>query len=560
MPTPWDPNAIVPAPSTARLGPGAAGPVLHGTRSTALTYEAFYGLKEKPFSLSSDSRFFYQSRSHAPAFEDLLAGIRRRESLCALTGDIGTGKTTLCRAVLQNLDRKTFSAFVPDPFASREDLLKVLLMDFGVLSVDDLTSGRLKGASRTELSYLLYEFLATLTPLQAFAVVIIDEAQNLSVPLLEEIRILSDSDGRERQLQVVLVGQLELQQKLKLPEMRQVDQRLSVHANLEPLGSDGVAGYIEHRLQIAGGSPDRVSFSPDAIDAVYRASGGVPRLINRICDRALYQGYLRRASEIDREILEAAMPGADASAVAPRPVAAMPTATIPARDPDPVDNWLIEGEKALGPKSTLLPGDRMPGDRMPGDRMPGDRMPGDRTPGDQMPEDRMPADRMPVHRTPAVRMLADQMLADQMAADDVTAERLAAAHIAAERDRLRPSPPVVEVAAPSRPPAAAATNRKHGPLRSEFVPRTHMQKTTSKLGRLLGIATLWLMGLTGAGLGAATVWTLVTDLAAPIDSPAPPPERPLLMPRALQAPRLPENLLLAEPMPGDRNGTGLERR
>ena len=392
MPTPWDPNAIVTAPSTARLGPGAAGPVLHGTRSTALTYEAFYGLKEKPFSLSSDSRFFYQSRSHAPAFEDLLAGIRRRESLCALTGDIGTGKTTLCRAVLQNLDRKTFSAFVPDPFASREDLLKVLLMDFGVLSVDDLTSGRLKGASRTELSYLLYEFLATLTPLQAFAVVIIDEAQNLSVPLLEEIRILSDSDGRERQLQVVLVGQLELRQKLKLPEMRQVDQRLSVHATLEPLGSDGVAGYIEHRLQIAGGSPDRVGFSPDAIDAVYRASGGVPRLINRICDRALYQGYLRRASEIDLEILEAAMPGRDAPAVAPRPVAAMPTAAIAVPGfplpggPDPVDHWLIEGEKALGPGSTLLPGDRMPADLVLADRVPDDRLPDDRLPEDRMPD------------------------------------------------------------------------------------------------------------------------------------------------------------------------------
>ena len=98
----------------------------------------------------------------------MLAGIRRRESLNVLTGDIGTGKTTLCRAVLQNLDRKTFSAFVPDPFASREDLLKILLMDFGVASVDDLTSGRLRDASRTELSYLLYEFLGTLAPLKAF--------------------------------------------------------------------------------------------------------------------------------------------------------------------------------------------------------------------------------------------------------------------------------------------------------------------------------------------------------------------------------------------------------
>ena len=184
------------------LNPSPWEPVVHESRPE-LTYEAFYGLKEKPFSLTSDPRFFYPSRTHAPALQDLLGGIRRRESLNVLTGDIGTGKTTLCKAVLQKLDRKTFSAFVSDPFASREDLLKVLLMDFGVASVEDLTSGRLRGASRAELSFLLYEFLGTLTPLQAFAVVFIDEAQNLSLPLIEEIRILSDADG---QLQVVLVG------------------------------------------------------------------------------------------------------------------------------------------------------------------------------------------------------------------------------------------------------------------------------------------------------------------------------------------------------------------
>src|SRR5205085_10811251 len=116
---------------------------------------------------------------------------------------------------------------------------------FGVASGDGLISGRLKRASRTELSYLLYEFVGTLTPLQAFAVVIIDEAQNLSNELLEEIRILADADG---QLQVVLVGQLELREKLKRPEMRQVDQRVSVHCTLDPLDLDGVTGYIEHRL------------------------------------------------------------------------------------------------------------------------------------------------------------------------------------------------------------------------------------------------------------------------------------------------------------------------
>jgi type II secretory pathway predicted ATPase ExeA len=322
-------------------GPGVRGPVVLDPRSSGLIYEPYYGLTEKPFSLTSDSRFFYHSRSHAPAFADLVAGIRRREGLNVLSGDIGTGKTTLCRAVLQNLDRKTFSAFVPDPFASREDLLKVLLVDFGVASVDDLTSGRLKGASRTELSYVLYEFLGTLVALQAFAVVIIDEAQNLSVPLLEEIRILSDADG---QLQVVLVGQLELREKLKLPEMRQVDQRVSVHCTLEPLGCDGVTGYIEHRLYTAGGSPDRIKFSSDAIETIYRVSGGVPRIINRICDRALHHGYSRRVGTIDRELVEAAIPDAPPPArqeAPPRVVYVGPGPALP-HFPDPVDAWLAE--------------------------------------------------------------------------------------------------------------------------------------------------------------------------------------------------------------------------
>lgn len=284
---------------------GVLGPVPQDLRAVGLTYEPYYGLKEKPFSLTSDSRFFYQSRSHAPAFDDLLGAIRRRESLTVLTGDIGTGKTTLCRAVLENLDRKTFSAFVTDPFASREELLKVLLTDFGVASIEDLTSGRLRAASRTELSYLLYEFLATLAPLQAFAVVFIDEAQNLSVPLLEEIRILSDSDG---QLQVVLVGQLEFREKLKLPQMRQLDQRVSVHCRLEPLDVAGVAGYISHRLHRAGGSVDRVSFSGDAVEAIYELSGGVPRVINRLCDRCLHRGYTRKVSTIDAWIVQNANP------------------------------------------------------------------------------------------------------------------------------------------------------------------------------------------------------------------------------------------------------------
>ena len=265
----------------------------------SLTYEPYYGLQEKAFSLSADPRFLFRSPEHAPAFEELLSGIRRREGLVTLTGEIGTGKTTLIRSVLQQLDRRTFSAFVPDPFVSREDLLKMLLVDFGVVSVADLKRGALNGASRPDLSYPLYEFLDSLVPLQAFAVLIIDEAQNLPLPLLEEIRILSDLEGREKLLQVVLVGQPELRAHLKLPEMRQVNQRVSVRAELTPLKREGVADYIQHRLRVASEDNAQVEFAPEAIAAIYEGSGGTPRLINLICDRALQHGFGARVTRIE---------------------------------------------------------------------------------------------------------------------------------------------------------------------------------------------------------------------------------------------------------------------
>ena len=203
-------------------------------------------------------------------FDELRAGIRRREGIIVLTGEPGTGKTTLCRSVLAALDRKTFCAFVPDPFVSREDLLKMLLIEFGVMSVDDVKSGRLHAATRPELSYPLYDFLRSLVPLQAYAVLIIDEAQNLSSQLLEEIRILADLEGPEKLLQLVLVGQPELRDKLKDPAMRQVDQRVSVRCSLQPLERDAVPEYIAHRLTVAGGGADRVEFTPEALDLLFQ--------------------------------------------------------------------------------------------------------------------------------------------------------------------------------------------------------------------------------------------------------------------------------------------------
>ena len=286
-----------PAPQT----PGPPEPA-------TLTYEHYYGLREKAFSLSTDPRFLYRSGVHSPVLHDLAAAIRRREGLIILTGDIGLGKTTLCRAVLSQLDRKTFATFVPDPFVTREDLLKTMLIDFGVMSVEDLVKGRLKGASRPDLSYPLYEFLQALAPLEAFAVLVIDEVQNLSLPLLEEIRILSDLEAAGRKLlQVVLVGQPEFDEHLKLPRMRQIKQRVTVHCELGPLARDGVAGYVTHRLQVAGTTPDQVRLTDEALDLVQAASGGVPRVINLLCDRALTHGHFSRTSRIGPDLVRAAL-------------------------------------------------------------------------------------------------------------------------------------------------------------------------------------------------------------------------------------------------------------
>src|SRR6185436_4938674 len=217
------------------------------------------------------------------------------------------GKTTLCRSVLAALDRKTFSAFVPDPFVSREDLLKILLVEFGVVSVDDLVRGRLQGASRAELSYPLYEFLRSLEPLDAYAVLLLDEAQNLPVSLLEEVRILADLEGTRKLLQVVLIGQPELSSALQLPHMRQVKQRVTTHCELQPLDRDGVYGYVGHRLMVAGATADRLHFTADALDLVYAATDGVPRVINRLCDRTLQRGEVARAGTIGPDLVRQAM-------------------------------------------------------------------------------------------------------------------------------------------------------------------------------------------------------------------------------------------------------------
>jgi type II secretory pathway predicted ATPase ExeA len=306
-----------------------------GNRSPFLTYEPYYGLKEKAFSLSADPRFLYKSHAHAPVFDELRAGIRRREGIIVLTGEPGTGKTTLCRSVIASLDRKTFCAFVPDPFVSREDLLKMLLLEFGVVSVDDVKSGRLREATRPELSYPLYEFLRSLVPLQAYAVMVIDEAQNLSSQLLEEVRILADLEGPEKLLQLVLVGQPELRDKLKAATMTQVDQRVSVRCSLQTLERNALDGYISHRLGVAGSGSDRVQFAPEALDLVFKTSNGNPRVTNLIVDKSLNRGHLDRTWTITPAIVTAALGDLGYAAPVLTPDMSIPAAPAPGSTPIP---------------------------------------------------------------------------------------------------------------------------------------------------------------------------------------------------------------------------------
>ena len=274
-------------------------------------YEDYYGFSEKPFSLTPDPKYLYRSQSHANAFELLQYATRRREGFVVVTGDIGTGKTTLCRALLEQIDRTTFTALVLNPFLSEEDLLKRILVDFGVISREELKTRNLTGVSKQELIDAIYDFLLGLIPLKAGAVLIIDQAQNLPLQVLEQIRILSNLEtDKEKLLQIVLVGQLELQTLLRSPELRQLDQRVSIRYELKPLDAETVAAYVAHRLTIAGGSAS-VAFTAKALAEVHRLSGGIPRLINLICDRALLGGFSLQTSRITDDMVRQAAASLD---------------------------------------------------------------------------------------------------------------------------------------------------------------------------------------------------------------------------------------------------------
>ncbi|HEV8395863.1 MAG TPA: AAA family ATPase [Vicinamibacterales bacterium] len=272
---------------------------IRATGAATQTYEEYYRLSQSPFSLAPDPHFLYLSESHDDAIRQLLEAARRNEGVIVLTGDVGTGKTTIARALLTRLDRTSFASLVLNPFVSVDELLREILLDFGVISRDDIRSGRAGSASRHDLTSTLHDFLLSLHPIGAHGVLIIDEAQHLPADVLEQIRVISTVETTTTNLlQVILIGQPSLLDALAQDHLRQLDSRVSVRAMLKPLGRDDVEAYVSHRLSVAGNSGG-VRFDRDAIDAVASLSGGLPRLINLLCDRALMAGVQTEAQTID---------------------------------------------------------------------------------------------------------------------------------------------------------------------------------------------------------------------------------------------------------------------
>ncbi|HLG30938.1 MAG TPA: AAA family ATPase [Candidatus Brocadiales bacterium] len=258
----------------------------------------FYGLREAPFGLTPDPEFFFWTDEHREVVENLLYGITHRQGFLTLIGDIGTGKTTTYRTLLQRLNGNTHSAVILNPDMSEQELLKNILKDLGVDT---------KGTTTKELIDELNVFLLERLEKKENVVLIIDEAQNLPPSTLEQVRMLSNLETTKQKLiQILLVGQVELQQKLEFQELRQLNQRIAIRTCLSHLSKEVMENYIKHRLKVAG-YKGKISFTAGAFRSVFKYTQGVPRMINLLCDRILMAGYVEGTTKFSRAIVRRAI-------------------------------------------------------------------------------------------------------------------------------------------------------------------------------------------------------------------------------------------------------------
>jgi general secretion pathway protein A len=253
-------------------------------------YLEYYGLIEAPFDITPNPRFLYFSTKHREALNHLLYGIRERKGFVQLTGEVGAGKTTICRSMLEQLGGSYETALILNPILSVDQLLKAIAMEFQI---------DVKEMDRLEIVAALNDFLLKLVAQHKEAVLIIDEAQDLTDELLEQVRLLSNLEMDDRKLlQIVLMGQPELRQRLNAFRLRQLRQRITVRYHLNPLRFSEIAQYVQHRLHVSGakGAP---YFSTAAFWRIFRYSQGIPRLVNAVCDKCLLAGYVQQRDTIN---------------------------------------------------------------------------------------------------------------------------------------------------------------------------------------------------------------------------------------------------------------------
>ena len=261
-------------------------------------YLSFYGLREAPFAPTPDPKFLFQSARHREALAQLIYGVRERKGFIVLTGEIGTGKTTLLRTLLERLNADTPVAYVHNSALNIEGLLEYVLQDWGVKST---------AATHAQRLFELNEFLISQHEKGASPVLVIDEAQNLSVETLEAVRMLSNFETTSQKLmQILLVGQPELRDKLDLPELRQLKQRIGLRCHIAPLSPEETRLYIRHRLRIAGAT-DAGIFTDRAIQKISDYSRGTPRVINIVCDHCLLSGFADSKKRIDTGTVQEAV-------------------------------------------------------------------------------------------------------------------------------------------------------------------------------------------------------------------------------------------------------------
>ncbi len=253
-------------------------------------YLEYFGLDEPPFSITPNPRFLYFSAKHREALNHMLYGIRERKGFVQITGEVGAGKSTLCRALLGELGSNYSTALILNPVLDADQLMRAIAIEFGL---------KASGIDRLEALELINEFLLQQYVDGRDCVLIIDEAQDLTPALLEQVRLLSNLETDERKLlQIVLMGQPELRDRLNDPALRQLRQRITVRYHLPPLTRAELDHYVRHRLSISG-AKDGPWFTGPALWRIYSYSQGIPRLVNAVCDKSLLAGYVNQRPRID---------------------------------------------------------------------------------------------------------------------------------------------------------------------------------------------------------------------------------------------------------------------